>query len=269
MEEVSASIVIDLVTPPGSPEPTLSTKKRLRRRGGGFEGFIEKRDRADKIAKVVDNYEFMQEDHQDGDPDLHLDDFVVDDTVNAGELLIREGIVADEDADLKEAFILLEAEKWREFLEMPVIKNKLASAILMLGQFGEGKNQRQVQKMWKLMWQGRLVVQKLERLRFNETCMACGLPSRTLTHVVIDRTVFSDEEIGFIGPDCMNIRLQPIINLVGYCREMPLFLEDEDIFKYMTEIGLQQMLDAVGQSSADMVETYGPGGLKEHYNHRE
>lgn len=208
-----------------------------------------------KRSEVIDQYEFMHDEHPNNEVDLVIasddeaEDFVEEDDGDARELMLQHGLVNDEATDLREAMELLAQDRWQEFLQLPVIHSKLGPAFVLLDAFGIGKGTANIKKMWDLLWQDKLVVS--ERMTMtDDKCIAC-VSERSLGYKMSERRVVGGVEklktLGYMGPHCYRIRFNPLKELVEHCLMLPLFLGDanfDDIVQRCLTADLNDVIHA-------------------------
>ncbi len=176
----------------------------------------------------------------------------------------RQMGIEDESLALKRAFALLCEQNYDGFLNSGVIRQKFGPVGLMSMSFGTGEGTREVEKILRMAWEGNLIVSERKEVvdsKKKESCLTCG-KIRILTHdlheIIDEHKLF----VGHIGPDCLQIRLQPLLDLIEGCKDIALRLHVYNWGLFSREFEqnvnrvLESLLSAVCKSPSTMKEQY-------------
>lgn len=136
----------------------------------------------------------------------------------------------DEVTDLRESIPILGQGKWEAFLRLPVIQNKFEPAFMLLEASGVGK------KLWKLLWQEKLVINGPMKMGRNK-CIACfneKSPGYRLSEKRMINGVEQITSLGYIGQHCFDSCFNPLKQLVDHCLLLPLYIGDDMVDRTLT-----------------------------------
>lgn len=217
--------------------------KRLKKRSASPEKREElKRTREED---VLETYEFLQSDEEEQSQPEDMADFIVEDDVDAGQVLRDNGVVLNVDLLLKQAFMFLREGNYKSFLNTDIIQRMFSPAYHLLASFGPGAET--MKAIWDGKWRRKVSNVPIETRK--DCCAACGR-QRMLTYRINFR-VDGEFESYDIGTDCFEIKVSPLFALVNYCLKKANCTDMKHVRK-----GLEERLDVIRDAPVRMARLY-------------
>lgn len=194
-------------------------------------------------------------------PDVSDDEIYLetDEESYSGELseTLREEMgLQNRDVLLYQALVLLKAKSWGNFLSTPIIRRIFGPVLIVLQSCSGGFAPTKNMEIWKLAWEGKLIVQTLNE-PIEEHCVSCAY-DRTVSHALYNSSTM--ELIGYMGPSCYKIRFSKILDLIEVTKTVAKNMVRWELmpgtreFNEFVDLPITEAIDDVIEAPKEMVE---------------